>query len=277
MRVVSAFVRRWSPGTGSCSADLERTAGEVLENRDRLPHRGLDPAADVVRAAPSLHRPHRRVHDVVDVRPAARLLAVAVEVERLLRGERARDLRERHVGALPRPEGVEVAQHDRVEPEAAAVRAGEMLARELRDAVRRDRRRRRVLRRRVALGLAVHRRRGGEDDADAVAGRGLEHALRREHVALDVEREHVAEAPHARLAREVEDTVEAREVELVPNEVALTHVQPLGVLLLEIRVVVVREAVDADDFVAARRERFREQRADEARRACDEISHDGLA
>ena len=90
MRVVSAFVRRWSPGTGGCSRNLERTAGEPLEDADRLAQRRLDAAADVVR--PARRRSIARivaVDDVVDVRPAARLLAVAVEVERLACGERS--------------------------------------------------------------------------------------------------------------------------------------------------------------------------------------------
>ena len=122
-------------------------------------------------------------------------------------------------GRCLRPERVEVAEHDAVEPELAPVRRGEMLAGELRDPVRRERLRRRVLGRRVALGGAVDRRRRGEDDPDAVARGRLEHALRREHVPAQVEREDVAEAPDARLPGEMEDAVEAGEVELVLGEV----------------------------------------------------------
>ena len=51
----------------------------------------------------------------------------------------------------------------------------------------------------------------------------------------------------------MEDAVEAGEVELVRREVESPNIQPLGVLLLQARVVVVGEAVDADDVVAARR------------------------
>ena len=75
----------------------------------------------------------------------------------------------------------------------------------------------------------------------------------------------------------MEDAVEAGEIELVARQVEPPHVQRRGVLLLERRVVVVGEAVDADHVVAARHERFGEQRADEARGACDYVSHDGLA
>ena len=109
---------------------------------------------------------------------------------------------------------------------------------------------RRVLRRRIPLRRAVDRRRRREDDTHAVAGRRLEHALRGEHVAAQVEREDVAEAPHPRLAGEVEDAVEPAEVELVLGQVEPEHVEAAGVLLLERRVVVVGEAVDADDLVA---------------------------
>ncbi len=115
--------------------------------------------------------------------------------------ERVDDPRERHVGPLPRAERVEVAQHDAVEPELAPVRSGEVLAGELRDPVGRERLRRRLLRRRIALGGAVDRRRRREDDPHAVARGRLEHALRGEHVPAQVEREDVAEAADARLAR----------------------------------------------------------------------------
>ena len=57
----------------------------------------------------------------------------------------------------------------------------------------------------------------------------------------------------------MEDAVEAREFELVLRQVEPPHVQRLGVLLLEARVVVVGEAVDADDFVAARGESLGKQ------------------
>ena len=115
--------------------------------------------------------------------------------------------------------------------------------------------RRRVLRRRVALGLAVHRRRRGEDDADAVACRCLEHALRREHVALDVEREHVAEARTPGWPARWKTPSKPAKSSSSSARSMRAHVQPLGVLLLERRVVVVGEAVDADDLVRRAPER----------------------
>ena len=78
----------------------------------------------------------------------------------------------------------------------------------------------------------------------------LEHALRREDVAAQVRAERVAEAAYAGLAREVEDAVDTRELELVLGEVDAPDVEAARVLLLQARVVVVREAVETDDLVA---------------------------
>ena len=117
--------------------------------------------------------------------------------------------------------------------------------------------RRRLLGRRVALGGAVDRRRRREDDLDAVARGRLEDALRREHVPAQVEREDVAEAAHAGLPGEVEDAVEAREVELVLGQVDALNLDATSsrarVLLLQRRVVVVGEAVEPDDVVTGGR------------------------
>src|SRR5439155_20143842 len=77
----------------------------------------------------------------------------------------------------------------------------------------------------------------------------------------------------SRLARQVEDPVGAREVELVLGEVDARHVKARRVLLLERDVVVVGEAVERDDIVAALEQRLREVRADEARGAGDDVSH----
>ena len=64
MRVVSAFVRRWSPGTGGCRVRSSVRPEIRSSRRDRLVHRGLERAADVVGALPALHRRDRRVDDV---------------------------------------------------------------------------------------------------------------------------------------------------------------------------------------------------------------------
>jgi hypothetical protein len=220
------------------------------------------------------HREHRRADDVGDVRPAARLAAVAVEVEPRARRECVHDPGEGHVRSLARAEGVEVAERHTVEPELARVGCGELLAGELRDPVRRERMGLGVLGGRVPLCRPVHRGGRREDDADAVARRRLEHALRSQYVAPQVEREYIAEAAHAGLAREVEDAVEAGEVEIVLCKVDAAHVEPAGVLLLERRIVVVGEAVEADGLVPGGNERLREVRSDEAGCARDGIPHD---
>ncbi len=75
----------------------------------------------------------------------------------------------------------------------------------------------------------------------------------------------------------MKDAVEAGEVELVHGQVETPHVQPFCVLLLEPRVVMVGEVVDADHVVAARAERFGEQRAYEPAAPVTTYSHDGLA
>ena len=148
-----------------------------------------------------------------------------------------------------------------------------MLAGELRDPVRRERPRRRLLRRRVSRRLAVDGGRGGEDDTGAGRRGRLEDPLAREHVPLDVEREDVPEAAHSRLPGEMEDTVPAREVELVVREVEPPHVEAARVPLLQRGVVVVGERVDPDHLVPRGQQRLGEMRADEARSACDDVSH----
>ena len=110
-----------------------------------------------------------------------------------------------------------------------------------------------VLGGRVRLGLAVDRRRRREDDPDAVARSRLEEPLRGEHVPVEIGLEDVAEAPHAGLSGEMEDAVDAVEVDRVAREVEAADVEPARVLLLQRDVVVVGEAVEADDVVPLRR------------------------
>ena len=73
----------------------------------------------------------------------------------------------------------------------------------------------------------------------------------------------------------MEDAVDVVELEIGVSEVEPANVEPVGVRLLLGNVVVVGEGVDADDLVAARLERSREGRADEAGRAGDDLSHLG--
>lgn len=133
-----------------------------------------------------------------------------------------------------------------------------------------------VLRRRIPLRVTVDRRRRGEDDAHAGGRRGLEHPLRREHVPAQILREVVAEArAHAGLPGEVEHAVRAADErgDVVLREVGAHDVQAGRVLLLQRRVVVVVERVDADDLVAGGVECLAQMRPDEAGGSGDEVSH----
>src|SRR5204862_6948102 len=99
---------------GRLLPELELSPGDAFEDRDRLPDRSLDAAADVQRPLAAAHRQDRGGDHVGDVRALARLRAVAVEVERPAFREGQAHAREGHVRALPRAEGVEVAEHDDV-------------------------------------------------------------------------------------------------------------------------------------------------------------------
>ncbi len=252
---------------------LEAATGELLEDGDGLEHRRLLAAADVVGTAATVHRRDRAADDVADVGEAPRLQAVPEEVERAAFGETRRDARERHVGPLPRAVCVEVPQHDHVQAEAARRGVGEVLTGELGDAVRRYRTRRHVLCGRVHLGVAVDRRRRREHDTHTAVRRCLEQSLRGEHVPLEVRLEHVAEAAHTGLPGEVEDAVDAAKVDRIAGEVDAPDVQPAHVLLLQRDVVVVGEAVEADDIVSPVAQGVREVRADEPGGAGDEVQH----
>ena len=75
------------------------------------------------------------------------------------------------------------------------------------------------------------------------------------------------------LPREMEDAVDAREIERILDEVDLLDRQPLRVFLLQRRVVVVGERIPADRVVAAIEERAEEVRADEPGCTGDDVAH----
>src|SRR5204863_1055520 len=124
---------------GLAEDDSDRL-GDVVDARRRA-------RRDVERApvrADSLRGADRRVDDVGDIREVARLLAVAVDRDRLPRVDRRDEERHRRgvlrVRALPWPEDVEVTQYDRFERVVHAAEADAVaLGRELCDAVRGDR------------------------------------------------------------------------------------------------------------------------------------------
>jgi len=116
---------------------------------------------------------------------------------------------------------------------------------------------------------------GKADGLRADAARAVEHALGREQGASHVDGKDVAEAAHPRLRSEVEDAVDAVEIELVLREVEPAHVEPTRIPLFLGEVVVVREAVDADNVVSRLAERLGEVRANEAGGPRDDVSHRG--
>ena len=77
-RLSSAAGRPAPPGGRGCRGP----ACELLEDRDRVAHRCLFAAAEVVGAAATVHRRDRSLHEVADVREAPRLEPVAEQVER---------------------------------------------------------------------------------------------------------------------------------------------------------------------------------------------------
>jgi hypothetical protein len=97
--------------------------------------------------------------------------------------------------------------------------------------------------------------------------------MRRDQVPANVDRKDVSEAADARLRREVEHAVHAGQIERLLGQIAAQHVEPAGVLLFFGRVVVVGEAVDADDVVAILEQRVRKLRADEPGGSGDDVSH----
>ena len=128
-RVTSARVRRTSPAAAPWRSTTSGAPAICLRERDRLAHRRLVAAADVVDRSPAaaLHRSDRPADRVGDVREAPRHGAVAEEAERPARRERLEHARERHVRPLPRAVDGEVADADGVEPGRAGVGVREVL------------------------------------------------------------------------------------------------------------------------------------------------------
>ncbi len=160
-----------------------------------------------------------------------------------------------------------------------------MLAGELRDAVGA------VGRGEGGLGDGVEgvvavdaRARAVDKGVELARARGLEEALRREHVAVEVAAERVAPgAPHSRLGGEVDDRVDAvhdrgevgaREVGL--DEARLRVGAHRGEVALLDRAIVVRvERVHGRDGVAVGQKPLGDVGADEAGRTGDEDAHRG--
>src|SRR5207244_1220370 len=92
-------------------------------------------------------------------------------------------------------------------------------------------------------------------------------------IAAQVVGEDRPEAADAGLPREMEDPVHSVEVQVALREIEAQHVELAGVLLLQRRVVVVRERVDGEDLVPTAEQGLGQVRADEARRSRHQIAH----
>ena len=236
----------------------------------QLVDRRLDPGADVVDTACVAGRGQHAANDVADVDEVARLLAVS-EDRRLLAGsepfEEDRDHAALEARFLPRPEDVREAERDVAGAEEPVPAGDVLLARQLRDPVRRDRAARCILRRRP-VALAVDRAAGrAEDDVRPVYARGLEHAHRPEHVDLGVVLRPLDRSADVGLGRQVNAELRPHGIEercVVPADVAEVQLGPGRNLLAAPR----GERVEHVHLVAAGDQRLRDMRADEARSAC---------
>src|SRR5438874_11358082 len=245
-------------------------AGHSAANGVQLVDRRLDPGADVVDAAGVADRGQHAANHVADVDEVAPLLAVA-EDGRLLAGgeslEEDRDHASLEARLLPRPVDVREPQRDVPGLEEPVPAADVLLTCELRDAVRRDRDPRCILRRR-AVAFAVDRPAGrAEDDVRAVRPRRLEHSHRPEHVHLGVVIGPLDRGADVGLGGEVDAELRPHRLEQRPGvraDVADVQLGAGGHFLAAAR----DERVEHVHLVAAGEQRRRDMRADEARPAC---------
>lgn len=149
---------------------------------------------------------------------------------------------------LTGPVDGEVPQGDDIEAHLGPIDLGELLAGELRGAVRRVWSQGSGLGSGVFRRAAVHGRARREDNTNACSCRSCEHALRGDQVVACVQTE-VCEAAGAWSACEVEDTIESREIDLLDREIGAVDREVCGVLRLELGRVVVRKAVNGREFV----------------------------
>ena len=229
-----------------------------------------------------LHEAGERADRVGDVAEAARLLAVAVDLDRLA-GERALDERRDHhpvLAALARPDGVEQPHDDAVEIVLGVVREREELVHRLRVGVRPALLRRRpvdapvgLLERPLLAVVAVHLRRRGDEDALAEAVAVLEHDLGAAQVRHERLHRLLDDEPHADRRCEVVDDV-ALVDELVDDRPVQDGVDDEVELVAVAEVLDVversgREVVEHPHLVALVEQELGEVRADEARAAGD--------
>ena len=268
-----------SPGRGGrCSRCTGLPRIEPIVSATRVHRRGSarGDVEDLAAHAGRVAGAERRVDDVPDVREVARLLAVAVDRHGLAGGDRLDEQRYRRrvlrVRALPRAEDVEVAEDDGLERLVDAAEADAVpLRRELRDAVRRDRVARLLLRRRQLPARPVDGRRRREDDAAHLfVARGEQDVQR----PLDVDRARreriLHRARHRAERAEVVDGLRPAHGVVHTLVAAQLALDDLDVEAVEVRAVAGGEVVEHAHLVAALEQRADEVRADEAGAAGDE-------
>ena len=214
----------------------------------------------------------RRPRHVARVDVVARLAPVAEDRRRLACCELPEencDHARLAVRVLPRPVDVAEAQRHVTGAVEPVVGRHVLLARQLRDAVGRERPALGVLRGRP-VALAVDRAAGGaEDDLRAVAARGLEHPDRPADVHVGVVLRPLDRDAHVHLGAEVEADLGTHVVEVLVQRLAqVRHHEPRA--LGHVLALAVREIVEREHLVAAREQRLDDMRADEPRAPCDD-------
>ena len=260
---------------------LEHALCELVDRHDL----GGADVEDLAGYAGRVHQARQRADRVLHVAEAARLRAVAVDLERPAGEGCGDEPRDDHsvLAALPRPDRVEQAHDHAVEAALLVVGEREELVERLRLGVRPPPRRRRP----VDAPAVLDERLGLAPVAVDLRGRGDEHALVEfvavvEHGlgALDVRDESADglfdDQPHADSRRKMEDDVAAMH-ELVHDrglqhrihdqvEVA-TRAQ-----MSDIALGPGREVVEDEHLPLVRKQPLREMRADEARAARDQCA-----
>ncbi len=270
--------------------DLDVVADGAPDRRHQVVDADRPAAGDVEHGAGrdvGVGRGEVRGHDVGHEGEVAHLLTVTEDRQRPPLADRGEEPVHSHVRALPRAVDGEVPQRHGRQTPVGRIEPAQVLGRELGDAVGAVRARQVVLAGRIRRRVAVDRRRRGVDDAPRLrlAGR-FEHALGGEHVVPDVVDEPVRpRQPHARLPGEVEDHLGAVEQRrelgalqvgrLVPE--AGVRGEPVEHRAFLVEVVVVGQAVDADDVVPGGECRLGKMPADEPRGTGDDYAHDRLS
>ncbi len=233
--------------------------------------------------------PHHPFRDVVDVREVATHLAIVEHVDRRAGQDRLREQEHRHVRTTPRAVHGEEAQAGGRDLVQVAVGVCHQLVGLLRRGVQRQRmihvlvhaeRHRRV-------GTVHARRRGVREVLHAVVPAALQHVHEADHVAVDVGVRILDRVPHSGLCREVDHLLESTggeqrvhpcpigDVELAERE-AGTPGQARQTRVLQRRVVIVVQVVDADHLVAPLEQRDGDVRTDETGSAGEQDLRHGM-